>query len=218
MAAGCSWRRTICAGFVFGLAISVATSAEAAKFNRKVEIGKPAPLWKNLAGVDGRKHSLGDYKTAKVLVIAFMCNQCEVSQIYEDRFIALAKEFKPQRVAFVGISCSLLPPDRLDKMIERAKQKKFNFEYLTDPSQQVGKDYGATVTPQVFVLDQSRNIAYMGRFDDSMYPEEVHRRFVEDAVRALLAGKRPDPSETRASGCGIEYGKPNFLHEGTDGE
>lgn len=218
MAAGWRWQRAICAGFAFGLAIAVATSAQAAKFNRKVDVGKPAPGWKNLAGVDGRKHSLGDYKNAKVLVIAFMCNQCEVSQIYEERFRRLAKEFKPQGVAFVGISCSLLPPDRLDKMIARANERKFNFDYLTDPSQQVGKDYGATVTPQMFVLDQSRNIAYMGRFDDSMYTEDVHRRFVEDAVRALLAGKRPDPNETRASGCGIEYGKPNYLHEGTDGE
>ena len=204
--------------FVFGLTFAAVECANAAKFNRKVEIGKPAPAWKNLAGVDGRRHSLGDYKGAKVLVIAFMCNQCEVSQIYEDRLIKLAKEFNPHEVALVGISCSLLPPDRLDKMIERARTRKFNFDYLTDPSQQVGKDYGATVTPQVFVLDQSRNIAYMGRFDDSMYPDDVHRRFVEDAVRALLAGKRPDPAETRSSGCAIEYGKPDDRHERSNGE
>ncbi len=216
MAAG--WRRAICAALAFGLAIALVAPADAAKFNRKVDIGRPAPVWKNLAGVDGHKHSLSDYKTAKVLVIAFMCNQCEVSQIYEDRFMRLAKEFKPQQVTFVGISCSRLPADRLDKMIERARQKKFNFDYLTDPSQQTGKDYGATVTPQVFVLNPSRNIAYMGRFDDSMYTEDVRRRFVDEAVRAILAGKQPDPSETRASGCAIEYVKPNYLQEGGRGE
>ncbi len=193
-------------------------AANAAKFNRKVDVGKPAPVWKNLAGVDGRTHSLSDYKSAKVLVIAFMCNQCEVSQAYEERFIALAKEFKPNQVALVGISCSLLPADRLDKMVERAKKQRFNFDYLTDPSQQVGKGYGATVTPQMFVLDQSRNIAYMGRFDDSMYADDVHRQFVEDAVRAILTGRQVDPSETRASGCAIEYGKPNYLHDGSNGE
>jgi peroxiredoxin len=218
MAAGRRWQRMICAGIAFALAIAAVTPAYAGKFNRKVDVGQSAPVWKKLAGVDGRKHSLGDYKKAKVLVIAFMCNQCEVSQIYEGRFIALVKEFKSQPVAFVGISCSLLAPDRLDKMVERAKMKHFNFDYLTDPSQQVGKDYGATVTPQMFVLDQSRNIAYMGRFDDSMYAEDVRRRFVEDAVRAILAGKRLDPDETRASGCAIEYGKPNYLQQGGSGE
>jgi peroxiredoxin len=218
MAAGRGWRRVVFAGIAFGLVITAGKSVDAAKFNRKVDVGRPAPIWKNLAGVDGRKHSLSDYKGAKVLVIAFMCNQCEVSQIYEDRFMAFVKEFSAHKVALVGISCSLLPPDQLDKMTERAKKRKFNFDYLTDPSQQVGKDYGATVTPQMFVLDQSRNIAYMGRFDDSMYADDVHRRFVEDAVRAILAGKQSDPSETRASGCAIEYAKPNYLHEGGNGE
>jgi peroxiredoxin len=217
MLAGRLGQGMVVLAFVLGASLTAGNSADAAKFNRKVDIGRPAPVWKNLVGVDGRRHSLGDYK-GKVLVIAFMCNQCEVSQIYEDRFIALAKELKAKNVALVGISCSLLPPDRLDKMIERARKKTFNFDYLTDPTQQVGKDYGATVTPQMFVLDQSRNIAYMGRFDDSLYADDVHRRFVEDAVRAILAGKQPDPSETRATGCGIEYGKPNYLHEGSNGE
>jgi peroxiredoxin len=212
------WRLAIFVGLFLFFGLTTADRAEAAKFNRKVEIGKPAPAWKNLAGVDGRRHSLGDYKSAKVLVIAFMCNQCEVSQIYEDRLIKLAKDFNPHEVALVGISCSLLPPDRLDKMIERARTRKFNFDYLTDASQQIGKDYGATVTPQLFVLDQARNIAYMGRFDDSMYPDDVRRRFVEDAVRALIAGKRPDPTETRSSGCAIEYGKPDDRHQGSNGE
>ena len=64
------------------------------------------------------------------------------------------------------------------------------------------------MTPQVFVLDRNRNIAYMGRFDDNMEPDMVKRKFAENAVRALLSGKQPEPSETRATGCGIEYGKP----------
>ena len=218
MVAGRHWRGLAFLTLLLGASIVAGTVADGAKFNRKVDVGKPAPVWKNLAGVDGRTHSLSDYKSAKVLVIAFMSNECEVSQAYEDRLISLAKEFKSRQVALVGISCSLLPPDRLEKMVVRAKQHRFNFDYLTDPSQQVGKEYGATVTPQMFVLDQSRNIAYMGRFDDSLYADEVHRRFVEDAVSAILAGKRPDPSETRSSGCAIEYGKPTYLHQGSNGE
>jgi peroxiredoxin len=190
----------------------------AAKFNRKLDIGKPAPKWKGLEGVDGARHSLDDYKSTKILVIAFTCNQCPVSQLYEDRFINFVNEYKPHGVTFVAISCSLLPPDRLEKMKEHAKNAHFNFDYLTDPTQQTGKDYGATVTPQIFVLDRGRKIAYMGRFDDNIEPEKVHREFAHDAVRALLAGKLPDPSETRATGCGIEYGKPQFPPEGSGGE
>ena len=77
--------------FLFGTAIALGSFAGetvwAAKFNRKVDVGRPAPVWKGLAGVDGRKHGLDDYQNAKVLVVAFTCNQCPVSQLYEDRLI-----------------------------------------------------------------------------------------------------------------------------------
>ena len=76
-----------------------------------------------------------------------------------------------------------------------------------DPSQQTGRDYGATVTPQVFVLDHERKIAYMGKFDDDIEPEKVRHKYVENAVAALLAGRKVEPSETRPTGCGIEYVK-----------
>jgi peroxiredoxin len=212
------WRRILVLGTAVAVASADADAILAAKFNRKVEIGKAAPEWRGLEGVDGRKHRLTDYKQSKVLVVAFMCNQCYVSQLYEDRLISFVKEFKPDEVGLVAISCSLLPADRLDKMKERAKSKGFNFDYLADPTQQTGKDYGATVTPQVFVLDTKRNIAYMGRFDDNIFSDNVRRKFAEDAVHALLSGRQPDPNETRATGCGIEYGKPNYRIEGSGGE
>jgi peroxiredoxin len=180
----------------------------AGKFNRKINVGDAAPAWSGLAGVDGKKHSLEDYKAAKILVIAFTCNHCPVAQLYEERFIRLVKEHKSRDLAFVAISCSLLPGDSLEKMKERAREKGFNFDYLIDPAQATGKEYGATVTPQLFVLDQNRTIAYMGKFDDSIEADKVQREFVREAVRALQAGKKPEPAETFASGCGIEYARP----------
>ena len=90
--------------------------AQAAKFNRKVDVGSRAPNFVGLMGVDGRAHSLSDYKSAKIVVIVFMSNTCAVSGLYEDRFIHFVKKHKPQGVEFVAISCSLLPGDRLEKM------------------------------------------------------------------------------------------------------
>jgi peroxiredoxin len=198
--------------FVFAastaLVAAYSGSAGAAKFNRKVDVGQPAPKFVGLVGTDGKSHSLDDYKSAKVIVIAFTCNHCPVAQMYEDRLIRFAKAQKKRGVAFIAISSSLLPPDSLDKMRERAAQKGFEFPYLSDPTQEIAKAYGATVTPQLFVLDRDRNIAYMGKFDDDIEPEKVQRTYVREAVHALLEGKGPDPSETRATGCGIEYGKP----------
>jgi peroxiredoxin len=188
--------------------VACAGSIQAAKFNRKVDVGQPAPKFTGLSGIDSKSHSLDDYKSAKVIVIAFTCNHCPVAQMYEDRFIRFANAQKKRGVVFIAISSSLLPPDSPEKMRERATQKGFPFDYLSDPSQDVGRAYGATVTPQLFVLDRERNIAYMGKFDDDIEPEKVRRSYVREAVHALLDGKRPDPSETRATGCGIDYGKP----------
>jgi len=197
----------LAAAFVSG-ALGPSARGEASQFNRKVDVGSAAPAWQGLVGTDGKKRRLDDYRAAKVIVIAFTSNSCPVSELYEDRFSRFAKEHRPRGVAFVAISCSLLPSDSLDKMRERARKRHFNFDYLADPTQQTGRNYGATVTPQLFVLDQERKIAYMGKFDDNIEPEKVRRQFVPDAVGALLSGGKPEPSETRATGCGIEYGKP----------
>jgi peroxiredoxin len=205
---GRRFRSLVFASLSIALLAAFAGPARAAKFNRKVDVGQPAPKFVGLIGIDGKSHSLDDYKSAKVIVIAFTCNHCPVAQMYEDRFIRFANVQKKRGVVFVAISSSLLPPDSLDKMRERATQKGFDFPYLSDPTQEIGKAYGATVTPQLFVLDRERNIAYMGKFDDDIEPEKVQRSYVREAVHALLNGKRPDPSETRATGCGIEYGKP----------
>jgi peroxiredoxin len=186
---------------------SVGSARGASKFNRKVEIGQAAPKFSALTGIDGKPHSLDDYKAAKVVVIAFICNQCPIAQMYEERFIRFARAQKRHGVVFIAINSSS-PSDGLEKMKERANQKGFDFPYLNDATQETSKAYGATVTPQLFVLDRERNIAYMGKFDDDFEPEKAQKPYVRDAVHALLEGKRPDPSETRPSGCGIEYGKP----------
>jgi peroxiredoxin len=198
-----------------GLLLAGAVFAHGAKFNRKVDVGSPAPNWAGLAGVDGRKHSLGDYKSAKILVIAFTSNECPVSQLYEERFTRFVNQHKRQGVVFVAINCSVLAPDRLEKMKERSARQHYNFDYLADPTQATGREYGATVTPQLFVLDRNRNIAYMGNFDDNIELDQVKKEYVEKAVTALLAGKKPDPTETRATGCGIEYGKPQEATKGS---
>ena len=62
----------------------------------------------------------------------------------------------------VAINVSNIDADKLPAMKERAEEKGFKFDYLYDPSQEIGRAYGATVTPHVFLLDGERNVAYIG--------------------------------------------------------
>jgi len=182
-----------------------AQPAAAGKFNKVLSVGDKAPAWEQLIGVDGKKHSLADLKDAKAVVVAFTCNHCPIAQAYEDRFTAFAAEAKKRGVAFVAINVNTIEPDRLEKMKERAEQKGFNFPYLYDESQKIGKEYGAAATPHLFVLDGDRKIVYMGAFDSDVNRRQNDQLFVEDAVEAVLTGKQPKVSETRPSGCPIKY-------------
>lgn len=187
------------------LVCAVSTELVAAKFNRVMDIGKPAPVWKNLQGVDGKLHSLDELKKAKAVVVVFTCNHCPVAQAYEQRLIKLANERIKQNVKFVAISVSSYEADNLEAMKKRSTDRKFPFAYLQDPTQQTGKNYGALWTPSIFLLDAKRRVVYMGGVDDSMYPEKVERRFLKDAIDAVLAGKTVDIEETKPIGCPIEY-------------
>ena len=139
------------------------------------------------------------------MVVVFACNHCPVVKTYERRLIRFVDDYRDKGVELVAISVSRQASDQLPQMKSRASGSGFNFPYLIDPSQKIAKAYGATCTPHVFVLDQQRRIAYMGKIDDHLDESKVTERFLRDAVDALLAGKSPDVAETRQVGCDIEY-------------
>jgi peroxiredoxin len=171
----------------------------------ELKIGDAAPDFHGIIGVDDHQHSLADYKDAKLLVLVFTCNHCPVAKAYENRLVALQKRYDGKGVQFVAVNVNNLPDDRLAQMKVRAKEKEFNFPYLYDASQKLGRDYGALVTPHVFLLDQQRKIAYIGAIDDNMQPAQVKDSYLGDALDALLAGKKPPQEKTTAVGCGIRY-------------
>lgn len=186
-----------------------ASPARAGEYNETLSIADASPAWKDLPGVDGKKHALDDLKDAAMVVVAFTCNSCPVAVAYEDRIVALAKKYEtqPRKVAFVAINVNRVPEDSLEKMKERAEKKGFPFAYLYDESQQIAKDFGATFTPEFFVLDKDRKIAYMGGLDDNSAASEVKHKHLEAAIDAVLDGKSPPRAETLARGCRIRFAR-----------
>ncbi len=128
-----------------------------------------------------------------------------MAQAYEDRLVALQKDYHRKGVQVVAVNVNNMAADRLDEMKKRAKQVEFNFPYLYDSTQKIGRDYHAKVTPHVFVLDQQRKIAYMGAVNNSQQPGQVKKHYLRDALNALLAGKRAPQEVTQQFGCGIQY-------------
>ena len=110
-------------------------------------------------------------------------------------------------MAVVAINVNRVPEDSLAKMKDRADKKKFPYPYLFDASQKIAKDFGATLTPEFFLLDRDRKIAYMGAMDDSSYPDKVTAKYLEPAVEAVLDGKKPATAETHGAGCQIRFAR-----------
>lgn len=181
--------------------------SEAGKYNPTLEIGAKAARWENLPGADGKSYSLDDFKSADVLVIVFTCNSCPYAVDYEDRLIELAKRAATKDAKFkvVAVNVNLIKEDRLPAMKARAAEKHFNFPYLFDETQETAKAYGATFTPEFFVLNRERKLIYMGAMDDNTDAAKVKRRYVQEAIDASLAGKPVDVEETVAIGCRVRF-------------
>src|SRR5262249_21863064 len=149
-----------------------------------------------------------DLKDKDVVVVVVTCNHCPVAVAYEDRIIEFAKKYtsSPEsKVGLVAINVNNNNTDKLDKMKERAKTKGFNVTYVYEESQKIGRDLGATKTPEFFVLNKERKVVYMGAMDDSQPVKNVKKRYLEDAVDALLKGEKISTTETAARGCSVQY-------------
>ena len=195
-------------GLAFGLLTTAAYSADVASPAQEAKefgLGDPAPEWKDLMGVDDQKHSFKDLADAKAVAVVFTCNHCPVAQAYEDRIIELAGDYQDKGVKFVAINVNNLDQDKLPAMKTRAEEKDYQFPYLYDPSQKIGRAFGATVTPHAFLFDGKHKLAYVGAIDDNMEADKVEQQYLREAIDAVLAGKEPETASTKPVGCGIQY-------------
>ncbi len=176
-----------------------------------IAVGSVAPDF-SLPNIDGTTVSLSDYENEKGVIVIFSCNPCPYVIAYEDRMIALHNEFAPQGYPVVFINPNdpvQQPADAVEKMRERAEAKEYPFPYLVDEGQHVYPAYGATRTPEVFLLKNNGDgnfvVTYTGTVDDNYKDAAaVQVPYVANAVQALLAGNNPDPATTVAIGCGIK--------------
>lgn len=162
----------------------------------------------HLKGIDGKAYGLKDFADKKAVVVVFSCNHCPYVQAYEERMVQLQQDYLEKGVVLVAINSNdetNYPEDSFPKMVDRGKEKGFNFLYLRDETQQVAKEYGAVCTPHVFAFDQSKKLQYKGRIDDSRYPDQVKVHDLRNALDSILQGKTPPVQETRPFGCSIKW-------------
>lgn len=165
-----------------------------------------------LKNVDGKMISLSDYKSSKGVIVIFDCNTCPYSKMYNDRIIGLNKKYSSLGYPVIAINANspdVSAGDSFEEMVSQAKSKNYDFPYLVDETQKVATAFGATNTPHVFVLQNdggSFKVAYIGAIDNNARDAQAaDKKYVEDAIDALLNGKSVTTSKTKAVGCTIKW-------------
>lgn len=171
-------------------------------------LGTAAPPF-SLPATDGETYSLASFADAKVLVVVFTCNHCPYAIAAEDRLVTLQRDYAARVVRLVAINpndAAGYPDDSFDNMVERAKDKGFNFPYLHDESQGVARAYDAACTPDVFVFGASRELVYNGRIDDNWKdPSMVTQRDLRAVIDAILEGREHGLDVHASMGCSIKW-------------
>ncbi len=141
--------------------------------------------------------------------VFFYCNHCPYAKAIEGRLLELEKDYRDRGFRFVAISANdaaTYPDDSFANMKKRSDERGYGFPYLYDESQSVARAFGAVCTPDLYVFDRDRKLAYHGRLDDSpMDAAKVKRRELREAVDALLAGRSPEAHQNPSIGCSIKW-------------
>ncbi len=173
-------------------------------------LGSDAPPFVLPDTVTGNDVSLQDIASDKATVVMFLCNHCPYVIHVNDELVRVANDYHERGVAFVAISSNdagKYPDDGPDKMKEVAEKLGYPFPYLYDESQNVAKAFDAACTPDFYVFDGDRKLAYRGRLDDSR-PKSgtpLTGRDLRDALDAILEGRLVAEKQYPSGGCNIKW-------------
>jgi peroxiredoxin len=174
---------------------------------RKLAIGSIVPDF-TLPGTDGMKYNL--YSSInKGAVVIFSCNHCPYVQAYEERIKKIQEEFGDKGIQVIAVSSNddkKYPEDSFENMKKRAKERGFNFPYLWDSTQQTAHEYDATHTPEIFLVNNRKELVFHGKIDDNWQePDKVKTNYLRDAITEMLEGKEISVPETFTIGCTIKW-------------
>jgi peroxiredoxin len=192
--------------------------------SRPLQLGMPAPDFR-LPDPAGRSYTLASFTDAQALLVAFICNHCPFVQHILDGIVKFARDYEPRGLAVVAISSNDVlthPEDAPARMAEVAGRRGFNFPYLYDETQQVALAYEAICTPDFFLFDRDRRLAYHGQFDASRPHTEWDVRAgsprnlvpvtgadLRAAADALLSGREVPGAQQPSIGCSVKWKPEN---------
>lgn len=163
-----------------------------------------------LPDADGNLFTLAEFRNSNALLVAFISNRCPFVVLIRDALAKFARDYAEQGLAVVAINSNDAaghPEETLERIGAEVKAHGYGFPYLKDVSQAVAKAYGAACTPDFFLYDRERKLAYHGQFDDARpgNGRDVTGADLRAAVDAVLKGEPPAQGQVPSIGCNIKW-------------
>ena len=156
-----------------------------------------------LQGADGNLYTLGDMKSQKAVVVMFWSTTCPNVQPYTERINSLANKYSSKGISFWAVNSNT--NESMDDVKIHAQKNNYPFPSLKDFNNSVADLFGATRTPEVFMIDPStETVIYHGRVDDNRDETKVTSHDLQNALDELISGKEITVKNTKFFGCGIK--------------
>jgi len=173
-------------------------------------LGTPAPPFSLRDVVTGQSYSLASFKGQAALLVMFICRHCPYVVHVEQEIAKIGQDYTDTGLGIIGISSNdpvSYPDDAPQRLKEMAERLGFTFPFCFDETQNVAMAYGAACTPDFYLFDRERRLAYHGQLDDSRpgSNKPVTGRDLRAAIYAALTGKPVDSKQRASIGCNIKW-------------
>lgn len=177
-------------------------------------LGTAAPAFTLHDVVTGQIYSLDSFNNKAALLVMFICRHCPYVQHVEEELARIGRDYADTELGIVAISSNdrtAYPDDAPPRLKEMAQRLAFRFPLCFDETQEVAKAYRATCTPDFYLFDRERKLAYRGQLDDSRPGNNrpVTGHDLRAAIDVVLAGKPVDSNQKPSLGCSIKWKSGN---------
>ena len=171
----------------------------------KIKVGEKMADF-TLPEVNGKPHRLYEFEGKKAVAVIFIATRCPFSNAFNHVMASLAHDYEGRGVAFIGINANKTEP--VSEVAEHARAHGLDFLVLKDEGNQIADRLGASVTPEVVLLDDTWTLRYHGALGNSHQPttnpDKTNADEFRPALEDVIAGKPADVAETKAFGCTIK--------------
>lgn len=175
-----------------------------------IALGTKIPYFRLPDVVSGNIVSSDDLPDKKAILAMFICNHCPYVKHVQEEIVKIGKDYVDKSLSIVAISSNDIeqyPDDAPGNLKKQAQNLGFNFPYLFDETQSVAKAFTAACTPDFFLFNEKRELAYRGQLDDSRPGNDapVNGKDLREAIDLVLVGKRVSEQQKPSAGCNVKW-------------